>query len=32
MNIAAGVSAVFLCTLFGAISAISLKEDKDEDQ
>ena len=31
MNIAAIISAVFLCTLFGALSVISLKDDGDEE-
>lgn len=31
MNIAVIVSTVFLCTLFGAFSVISLKDDGDEE-
>ena len=32
MTIAAVVSAVFLCTVFGPLAAISLKGDEDAEQ
>lgn len=32
MNAFAAISGIFLCTLFGAIAVISLREKSDDDE